>query len=677
MESVLLRVAEQGRGFRVELRRRTAAGGWSDAPQATELIPLDLDAAAAPATVRGADIYSGIEDFVRDNRQSESFDAIGEFLGGVLLRGAVRIGWEDLRRQQQDAGGLRTLLQLEPTELRRLPWELMRCNDELLFIDDLNPMARVRAIDPEAAPAQLLPIRLLVVEGERNSDLGTDAEVHAIKRALARCGGRIDAEFLTAPSWQLLSDTYQRLRPHVFHFIGHGVPVTASDKSVEPALSVFDNAGQTAWQLTRRHFLDLLRPAPRLAVLNACRSGTGASADGAGDQARDLALGLRNLADTLLTKGSAAVVAMQGDVQGRAAARFGGALYDALAAEKLIDEAVAHARRAVYSLVGITQQERDWFLPSLTLRVDPERVLPTRCMLGTADRAVIVDQQLTPRITPFVDRVGERHQVVAGIDPESGDPARLLVVTGSRGSGKTRLLQWVQRRCVLRGQRVRYVDFRGESRLDFHQALYAIRDTEEAVPLRADSAAATAFRQFDHEIQYLAAGQMPKILPEAPPLADPPPAPATFEPGPVEVVERAVGTFLAALNQATSSTPLVLVLDHLDGLLDAGFEKVLYPLLIRRIAAHQEAPNVRLVVVLSAEQQHLWPKDDARLGTWVAVEEIEADRFVELFDDFVLALGGDLTPEEVSLRNALASYHQEAWSLSTFETYRKILERRR
>ena len=107
------------------------------------------------------------------------------------------------------------------------------------------------------------------------------------------------------------------------------------------------NAGKN-WLLTSQYVRDLLRPAPRVAVMNACRSGEVAD--------------VRSLTEAFLAGGTAAVLGMQGDIRGTSAAKFGGELYQALAEGKQIDEAVTRARQDLYVAVGVALQGRDWFL---------------------------------------------------------------------------------------------------------------------------------------------------------------------------------------------------------------------------------------------------------------------------------------------------------------------------
>jgi hypothetical protein len=541
---------------------------------------------------------------------------------------------------------LRTLLQIEPLDLRLLPWELMG-RDERFFVHPTSLFMRVQQLDDDATK-QLGPIRVLIVEGDRDEKLGTLNEVRAIKRALPGFAGRIEAEFLTEPSEKELKKTYDRIAPHIFHFIGHGTRVP---KTKEAALRVFDRSAGNPWLLTRRYILDLLHPTPRVAVLNACRSG----------EVDDV----RALTDAFLSRGAAAVIGMQGDVRGQAAAQFGGELYLALARRELIDKAVTSARSAVYAAVGVAKQERDWFLPSLTLRVRPEQVLPISCAISDQEWSKAESRLKVKRfIDVFVNRVNERHKLARGIDPDSGvDPGRLLVVAGDLETGKSSLLHWIRRRCAFRGRRVKYVDFRVGRTLDLLPALCEIRDTPEDMPSLGKQAA-RAFDRFNYDLTFLASGRLPvEPIGEVPQVEDPP-VPDLLQPGPVALVHRTLESFREALGAATAESPLVLILDHLDGLLKSTFQQLLYPWLIRKVVEDDDIPNLRLVVALSTEQaRDYWPTDDQGVGEWIPIDLIPPDDWESLAEDVVLALGKDIRAEHQALIAAFKPKMRNPWKL--------------
>jgi hypothetical protein len=662
MITLLLSVTGPAGGdYQVALFQEEEAGGWPAVPLASCVIPVGLDPAKVPAELGAGPAVDRISQYIHANTQSDVFGRIGEYLAGLLLAGDVEACWDKIRRSHPD--GVRTLLRIEPADLRLLPWELMDRAGDRLFVDPVSVLARVQQLDDDAQPpgSGFVPIRVLVVEGQRDISLGTVDEVRAIKRALSRFGGRVEAEFLTEPSETTLRAAYERLTPHVFHFIGHG---TQAPKTNEAALQVFDRGAGKIWLLTSEYVRNLLRPAPRLAVMNACRSGA--------------VTDVRSLTEAFLGGGTAAVIAMQGDVRGQSAAMFGGGLYQALAEGQRIDEAVTRARKDVYAAVGVARHGRDWFLPSLTLRVRPERVLPTTCAL-TGPQWRRVESRLRSRdgFRVFVDRSDQRYRVARWVDADAGTEPRLLVLEGESSTGKSSLLHWIRRRCALRGHRVRYVNFRGDGSLNLVGALCAIRDTDEDAPGRGRPAA-DAFAGFNYDLPYLAAGRLPvePTLGQVPP-AGPPPTPASLQPGAVILVDRLLESFRDALGAATADSPLILIFDHLDGLLASTFQQELYRELIRRIAEDDDVPGLRLVVALTTDQVGAyWPAHDRHVGEWIDVDLCQPDQWVPLAEDVVLALGKEFREEYLAVFKAMAPLiHVDVpWKLGKLQFVQKIAE---
>ncbi|HEX5994944.1 MAG TPA: CHAT domain-containing protein [Jiangellales bacterium] len=622
---------------RVEIYVENGEGGWSAQPMASSVIHADLDVDRAPEPLRGGAVGERLRSFILENRQSDEFETIGDFLGDLILCGEVGVRWDELRRA--NPGDLRTMVQIQPPELRLFPWELMR-RESMLFVDPTEPFVRVELLGDGTEP-HLGPIRALIVEGERSDELGTRAEIRAIKRVLPEFKGQLEAEFLVEPSRDDFDKTYSRLRPDIFHFIGH-----AEHKS-NPALRVRDRTGGKTWWLRRSYIVHSMRPAPRLAILNACRSG-------ALDE-------IGGLTKAFFDRGTAAVLGMQGDVRGRAAALFGGALYRALAEEQPIDIAVATARSAVYREVGEERGERDWILPSLTVRVPPEKVLAISPGISRDDRGV-VNATLSSQVRLFVDRVNERHRLATSVDPDPDrQPVRLVVLSGDLKTGKSRLLHWVRRRCALRGRRVRYVNFNGKDTLDSVAALRVIRDAQEDLPSLARGTR-NAFARFNYDLTFLTRGRLPEEPPGDLPDAAAP-GPDDLGPGPVTRPDRMFQSFREALADATADRPLILILDQLEGLEKAAFQQQLYPLLIDKVV-RGEIPGLRLILALSKEQERdYWPVGEGRAGEWIEVNLIDPDHYEALAEDMILALGIDFGPIQENIIKALKHTVTEPWRL--------------
>lgn len=642
MGNALIKVTLDGLSgdYRVDLHFEQG-GAWTAAPIASTDLPNDLDVGDVPAVLPPGSIKDGISAFVRTNNQSPHFPVIGEYLGKLLLRGPVEQQWGQAVVE-------RTLLQIEPDELRLLPWELMESDRTVRFLQPDYPFMRLR---PLPAPRDVhddvphwLPIRVLVVEGERLDAIATLTEIHAIKAALGGSNGRIEAEFLTSPEPEELQDTCERFRPHIFHFIGHGETVPGGTES---ALRL------RTWYLTETFIRSLLKPVPRVAILNACRSGQ----VGVPGRVEDV----RALTDAFLERGAAAVVGMQDDIRGSAAALFGGRFYRSLAKGESIEVAVTEARKALYTATGYAKGERDWLLPSLTLRVPPQRVLVTTPEV-TADLSSYIEQRFEALIGAFVNRTSERHRLVNRIDPDpDARPENLLLVIGDSDMGKTGLLHWLRRRCALRGRRVKYVDFKGGGNLDFLQALYAIRDRPEDMP-NPNESVSSAFNRFNHDLTFFEQGKVPEETPERPPAIHPAPCPYKLGAGPVNLIDRVFQSFRDCLGEATADEPLVLILDHLKDLMETDFKQHLYPRLIRHVA-DGELPNVRLVIALSSQQtQDYWPREGG--GLQVNVRFMEQDRFGSLAEDVLLSLGRSVCQQDKEVLSTVRGWlpANEPWT---------------
>ena len=648
MPSVLIRICDEpgDGGYSVELRQEDGNGDWAD-PSAQARITPDLDAGKAPAVLAGADLAVAARKFVQSNERSVAFTALGDWLGGLVLRDAVADEWERLAEENH---GLRTLLDVRPEALASLPWELMRRDGRLLFTKADHPFARAQRLRADDTD-ELVPLRLLVVEGTRGDTLGTREEIDGIRAAVPAFGGRIDVTVLSEPTVQQLHDEHERVRPHILHFAGHGLIAPGTG---EPALRIGN------WLLKRDDIDTVLQAAPRVAVLNACRSG-----EIEPDQ-------VRALAQTFLANGSAAVVGMQGDVRGAAAACFGRSLYAALAEGKLIDEAVATARAAVYMLTGNEQQARDWFLPSLTLRVRPEQVLPVHCFAALTDNEIDhIHKHLYAGVRFFVDRARERWDLVKAADPEDGRPERLMLVVGNQQIGKTALMYWIRTRCALRGRRVRYVDFDLGRTVGFVEALTVIRDTREDLP-SLGAGAERAFDRFNYDLGHLLAGRVPPE-PEGPLPTEPPPLPAEIKLGD-GLTERLFTSFRDALELAAKDEPLLLILDHVGGILSGDFLQFIHPLLLETLAERGPS-NLRVIVVLSAEQRRAYlPADAVQVWGEVPVDLIEPDQYATLAEEIVLRLGEQLDETYRGIVNGLAKLTTTPWPPTKLDKLRELVQ---
>jgi CHAT domain len=390
---------------------------------------------------------------------------------------------------------------------------------------------------------------------------------------------------------------------------------------------------------------------PRIAVLNACRSGEAA-------RAGSLAVeDVRGLMDAFLESGTAAAIGMQGDVRGRAAGLFGTGLYGALAEGLDVDRAVASARQNMVDLAD-NAQARDWCLPSLTLCVLPEQVLRFECGIEEQD-VTDVEADIFRPIELFVDRMPTRWAFARAADPgdrrrpgdERGNggerPVRVVRVVGDMESGKTWLVQWIRTRLALRGRRVRYVDFKAQDNLDFVRTLEIIRDTPEDVASLAGPAQG-AFDRFTFELGHLVNGQIP---PEET-VGEPPPIPNRLQLG-GDNEKLIFDGFRKSLERAAGNGELILIFDHVDGISKTDFPKRIF----RHLIEPREPANVRLIVVLSKEEERAyWPSDAERVGARVDVGLLSLDDYDACAEDVVLALGEEFGEDHRNLIDGLKAF---------------------
>ena len=390
---------------------------------------------------------------------SPTFLAIGQYLLRQVAPGNVGTEWDALRQQlaAPTGPGLRTYLDIRPMAIRRLPWELLAdAPGKRLFLDAANPWVRGSPpFGPTPSPDPG-PLRVLIVIGSRDDDVAGEEEVAAVLPGLR--AGRGVAEVLRGPTQTELVSAYQQLRPHVFHFIGHGLMLPGSGAVLKMSSPPTDLGAVRRRDPERPDGVDRT---PR--ILNACRT------DSVPAESHEAAA---NLAEAFRRQGYRAVIGMQGDIRTEAASAFSRPFYEALGRGSPLDQALADARGAMAQLA---LSRRDWALPAMTMSADPAQVLvfdepQPRVPLATPE---FVESE------PFVGQGPERRSLWMGLDPGLFDSEAhgLTVVTGEKEVGKTWLIKQALWICALRGWTVRYVTLdRARPFLDFLDVLRRIRD---------------------------------------------------------------------------------------------------------------------------------------------------------------------------------------------------------
>lgn len=603
--------------------------------------------------------------------------AAGQELFGAVFRGEVADLWARLQLRAAEDHPLRIRLDVRPAGLRVLPWELLHGPNDWMFLQNNTSVWRGTEPDPPAGSEDRGPLRVLVVVcNPRDQRLLGDRELAGIAGALAAQLSKSHVAILDGPAKSELSGEIDRLRPHVLHFIGHGMPRVAGQGAElafnwDPREPGAEYVPGSRWELGGEAVRRLADWVPPLVVINACRT------------AADPRDPIGGLADAFLAAGARATVSMQADIQSRAAVHFSAVLYQGLAELSPLDQVVARARRQMDRDFGGTGE---WALPVLSARTDPADVLRISFAPTTSSISGVCQRREYGQLRGFLDRFAERWNAWWALDPQAGllpSPGTGLVIGGrpvkrDDKPGKTWLTRWCLLTCFLRGYRVTYADLKqplrytepdtGEERQvktkDWLDAIRVIRDAclsaQQLEPLPA-----AAFDEFNSSLNVLVGGSAPA-------------ARAAAAPGPVrdewrsfnddrrravEQAQQICAEFLAALRAMPGERPHVIALDNVDSILPEAFESTVYPWLLRPVAEDRGA-EVRLVLVASDEwlAAHL-PAADRDLWTWLHLQGFEPGQFMRLAWDYCQRHGLELDENLLAYFNLLARAHLQSTAL--------------
>jgi hypothetical protein len=382
------------------------------------------------------DGYPDVSAFMLDTAgTSPHFLTLGRALGDLLLAGDIAA--ELVRARADD--NLRLLLDIVPDDLKKVPWELMRGPGGRLFTDTSNPVSRVSASFTHAAGSTEVswPLRVMVVVGTDDTSIGVSEEVRHIREAFRAVCGLVDLQVLRCPTRQQIRDECEAMRPHVFHFIGHG---DRADDLGGYLVLHRTSGGAVPW--TGSDIRDDLAAAPpRLAILNACHSGGAGERDGTWAAAQ----GLTELRVP-------AVVAMQGPIRADAAERFAKGFFKALATGQAMDVAMSRGRLEITDVAH--DNRRDLALPCLILSAPPENILDL-----SEDPSTRLGNAPFNEAMWFVDRLPNRRRLWDRLRAQTASGTRIFTVSGPPQAGKGSLVRWCLGVALLRGHAVAHVDF--------------------------------------------------------------------------------------------------------------------------------------------------------------------------------------------------------------------------
>ncbi|GIE85182.1 CHAT domain-containing protein [Actinoplanes regularis] len=554
---------------------------------------------------------------------------LGRTLFDAVIRDETARLWAEL---EEDGSPLRLRLHLPPP-LRALPWELLASGTDRLALRRASTLWR--GVPPRPGDPIDGPLRVLVVVcNPTDRQVLGDEELAGLTGAAAEHPAYAHVEIVDGPDRDRLTKEIDRLRPHVLHFIGHGMPRVPG----RAAALAFNwvTAGEsrgTVWELpsTEIGLLVSEQWVPRLVVLNACRT------------AADPLDQVGGVGEAFLRAGAGAVVAMQADVESPAAADFAAHFYRGVFAGAGLDRAVAAARTEMARTSGDTGE---WAMPVLTCRLDPADVLRTSFRRLPDEIAGLVGRPEYAMMRNFLDHASGRRDAWWALDPPEGEPRSLLVVGGRssnphKPTGKT----WFTRCCLLtyflRGYRVTYVDVGVPlARPDGEPArtktwLHVLRMIREActAPEQAEPLPASAFAGFEEVFDRLAgtpdgaAGQWWRFDENRPRAA--------------EHRDRILDAFRTALAAAAAERPHVIALDNAEQILPESFDGAIYPGLLRPVGAGRGGVRVMLVGKADWLAERLPVRDEAYWGPLVTIGDFQAAQMMRLARDYCRRRGFD------------------------------------
>jgi len=389
------------------------------------------------------------------------------WLHGLVFGKKLAAEWRTL--QNSSGLGFRLVLDIDPPELRKLRWEQIGSspifparNPKCAVVrGGYNPNARVPFRDG------LGPLRILVIVGSKKDDATVlaEQEVAALEAKLDHRVNEVKLKTLLQPTRdarpplnKTLTEQYLEFKPHVLHFIGHGLIAAATGQA---CLVLYDkgNDQDVLWGLDDI-ISDLGLHAPAFVFLNTCHSVDAADR-------RDGREATWSISDTFIQAIQArGVLGMHGAVKGDSAGVLAAEFYDKVISGTDLDVALSLARIEVdRHRKADSNRVWDWALPYLRVVVPPDQVLGMAPLVSQLDSdASLVEEFFNSRL--FVDRVDERRLFLDSVQYDPQRKTNLLVVKGPAQVGKTELICWCLKWAATRGRLIKYVRLDPEKSVD-------------------------------------------------------------------------------------------------------------------------------------------------------------------------------------------------------------------
>ncbi len=599
--------APAGEPYPLALLLDTGQPGWETVPIAQGTIPRDLavpnapphpDDPASPLTVVSALAWYQAQ----KDPSPAGFEAVGDLLFRLLDQPGVSASWKAQRdaawAKRASGESMRTVLSIVPSELRDLPWELINHKNRYFFTESHGPWYRAATDVVEPGGPLARPVKLLVIVGCKADDdrIQWREEVQAILDVACPRRTLFDVEVLERPTYDRLTSELAGFRPDILHFVGHGI---SGELATTAGLELWSGETNRTW--TAREMFQLLSPQPpRVVFINACRTAEFAGTSGSW-----------RVASALIEAGVPAVIGMQGDVLGDAAALLSRRIYEQLSDGVPIDAAVSQARlETMQSTAG--QDRKDWSLLTFTLACAPPDVLaleaappPELSNLAAASDSLL-------KLQGFVGRRRDRREVKQA----AGTRSNLLVLAGGKEVGKSDFIKTCLEQFALRGSRVVYVNLATGG---WHDAIGLLRQIRGPKTLESQDLLRPQlypfFADFNEELNALLEGRpVPGTLLRTAESGVDNEKTYRADTAHPDTIDRAFESFARALIASAKGEPLFIVLDHLGGpgggVPPDEFRKYVRPKLVDPVFRKELGP-VRLVLAL--RQEHLADFDLTKL----------------------------------------------------------------
>ncbi|MBD2169392.1 CHAT domain-containing protein [Calothrix membranacea FACHB-236] len=326
---------------------------------------------------------SRFENLLRANqlKSREAFENFGTLLYQCLFNGDVDKAfteiYKEIRESQETKNIKRYRLQLsfrkDVDDLAGIPWEFLYYPNsdtiEGFFIVD-KPYLVISRYIPSGSGRDHLHIsgdslKFLVVtsQPEGMEQVLPHQTIEVIDNL--KNNYSVDFKILANPKRQELQETIDDIKPHIFHYIGHGR--FDSQKQVGE-IALVNSAKKADWVSDRtfgEFFTDFK---PRLVILQACQGGE-----------VDFTANYAGLAPQLTRNGIPSVIAMQYPVNNTVASWFSGAFYEALAKGESVDIAMQQGRRKIARYHPFDPEfytNRDFGTPVLYMSARDGNIMP-------------------------------------------------------------------------------------------------------------------------------------------------------------------------------------------------------------------------------------------------------------------------------------------------------------